>query len=349
MWAGIFFVIRMEGRWRLGIEDDLEVFGSVGGAKFGEPIGTVGKGRGGRDQRIDFDLTAGDKLEALRVFPGARTAAEHGDLTSHDLLQGEIDLGGEIADQHEAGAVAGDLDGEIDGGLNADDFEEDIGTAAAGEGANLLGGIDGGGVDDGGGAELSRHVQTSRLAVDGDHAFEASGAEGLNNEQADHAGPDDHGGIGGGDVASTYGVKRDGDGLSKGRLFVGERSGQTMNDARGDHDVFGEGTVLFVSVRGDAQDTAIIAQIDVAALARRALAAVDGRVEGDAFADGEIRDIGSDGGDFAGGFVAHDEGRLTATARTIPTVNVAATDATSSDANENLIGLSGRRLEFGEF
>ena len=68
-------------------------------------------------------------------------------------------------------------------------------------------------------------------------------------------------------------------------------------------------------------------RLTVAALAEVALAAVDGRVEGDAVADGEVGNTVADRRNSACGFVAHDDGRNAAAGRAVVTVHIAAADA----------------------
>jgi len=85
------------------------------------------------------------------------------------------------------------------------------------------------------------------------------------------------------------------------------------------------------------------AEIDAAGAAVVAFAAVDGGVEGDAVAGFEAAGVAAGGGDFAGGLVAHDEGRIAPAAGAVPAVDVATADAAGADANEDfVVGGSGR-------
>ena len=72
--------------------------------------------------------------------------------------------------------------------------------------------------------------------------------------------------------------------------------GQAIENALGDGDVFGECAVAAVVAAGDADHFAAVAEVDFAAAAEDAFAAIDGGVEGDAIAGLEVGDAGADGG-----------------------------------------------------
>jgi hypothetical protein len=142
-------------------------------------------------------------------------------------------------------------------------------------------------------------------------------------------------------------VDGDCDGFEHGGF--GERQGvwQTMDDARRNGDEFRERAGAAVVGAGDAQDLAIVAEIDLAAAAMLALAAEDGGVEGNAVAFGETLYGTTDGRDFARGFVAHDDWGDAATGGAVVTVDIAAADAAGGDADENFVWSRNGRGEIG--
>ena len=166
----------------------------------------------------------------------------------------------------------------------------------------------------------------------------AGGAEGLKDEQADHTGADDESGFTVVDRSDSYGVESDCGGFEHGGFSERKIVGKAMDDARGNDNVFGEGAGTAVVAAGDAEDLAVVAQIDVAAFAVGAGAAEDGGIEGDALADSESGDGGAEGGDDAGGFVAHDERRNAAAGAAVEAVDVAAADAAGGDLDEDFVG-----------
>jgi hypothetical protein len=93
---------------------------------------------------------------------------------------------------------------------------------------------------------------------------------------------------------------------------------------------------------------AVIAEVGLAAAAEEALAAEDGRVEGDVVAGSEAGDAFAEGLDDACGFVAHDDGRKAATRRAVESVDVGAADAAGFNADEQLAGRGRGRGELGE-
>ena len=68
-----------------------------------------------------------------------------------------------------------------------------------------------------------------------------------------------------GHLGDGDGVEGDGGGFEHGGFGEGRVVGKAMDDARGDDDVFGEGAGAAVVAAGDAEDLAIVAEIDVAA------------------------------------------------------------------------------------
>ena len=205
------------------------------------------------------------------------------------------------------------------------------------------------GIENFGGAEIFCHFEAGVVDVGDEDAIGAGGAERLKDEEADHAGADDERGFAVIDRSDLYGVKGDGGGFEHGGFGEGKIVGKAMDDARGDDDVFGEGAGAAIVAAGDAENLAIVAEIDVAAAAVGAFAAEDGGVEGDALADFEGGDAGAEGGDAAGGFVAHDEGRDAAAGGAVEAVDVAAADAAGGDFDEDFVGGGGRLGSVGDF
>lgn len=171
----------------------------------------------------------------------------------------------------------------------------------------------------------------------------------MEDEEADHSGADDERGVAVVDGGDFYGVKGDGGGFEHRGFFEREIVGKAMDDAGGHNDELGECTSATVVCARDAEDLAIVAEIDGAAAAVGAFAAEDGGIEGDAVADGEAFGICAQGGDAAGGFVAHDD-RWDAAARgAVVAVDVAAADAAGGDFNEDFVGGWSWFGEVGDF
>jgi hypothetical protein len=151
-------------------------------------------------------------------------------------------------------------------------------------------------------------------------------------------------------------VEGDGNGFEHGGFGEGKLIGETVHDARGDHDIFGEGSCAAIIAARDAQHLAIVAKVDIATQAVGTRAAVNRGVEGDAVAFGKTVHIFADGGDLPSSFVTHHDWGDAATRGTVVAVDVTAADATGRDPNQDFIGCrSGRRkirdfevLVFGE-
>ena len=159
--------------------------------------------------------------------------------------------------------------------------------------------------------------------------------ERLDNEESDHARTEDDRGVIQRDGGAVNGVEGDGHRLDQGGLIEGEVAGEPVENVLGDRNVFGEGAVLPVVFTGDPQHAAVVAEVDLAAAAKGASPAVDRGVEGDAVAGFPGGDARPNGGDFARGFVAHDDGRAAASGAAIHAVDVAAADATGLHGDED--------------
>jgi hypothetical protein len=115
-----------------------------------------------------------------------------------------------------------------------------------------------------------------------------------------------------------------------------------MENTGGDGDEFGEGAVAAIIAAGDAEDLAVIAKVDVAALTVDALAAEDRGIEGHAIAWDEALYGGADAGDDARGLVAHDQRRDAAARGAIVTVDVGTADSAGADLNQDVVRTADR-------
>src|SRR2546421_6299201 len=132
-------------------------------------------------------------------------------------------------------------------------------------------------------------------------------------------------------------MDRDGDGFEHRGFGEGKIVRQTIKDSRGDGDEFGESSGAAIIAAGNAEDLATVAKIYVAATAVGTFAAVNGGIEGDAVSGREVFYGAADSGDDSGGFVAHDDGRDAAAGGAVVTVDIAAADAASGDADEDFV------------
>ena len=208
------------------------------------------------------------------------------DLAADYFLQTDCYFGGEVADEGDGAALSDGVDAVGDGFGAADGFEDGVDTISICELENLLREIRFR-IEDFSGAEIFCHFEARVVDVCDEDAIGAGGAERLEDEEADHAGADDERGFSVIDRSDFHGVKRDGGGFEHRGFGEGEIVGKAMHDARGDDDEFGEGTGAAVVAAGNAENLAVVAEIDVAPAAVGAFAAEDGGVEGDALADFE--------------------------------------------------------------
>ena len=271
----------------------------------------------------------------------ANLAADH-------FLQMDFYFGGEVSDESYGAAFADGVNAVGDGFGAADGFEHGVDAVAIGEFENLLREIRFR-IEDFSGAEIFCHFEARVVDVCDEDAIGAGGAERLEDEEADHAGADDERGFSVIDRSDFHGVKRDGGGFEHRGFGEGEIVGKAMHDARGDDDEFGEGTGAAVVAAGNAENLAVVAEIDVTAATVGAFTAENGGVEGDAFADFECGDRGTEGGDDAGGFVAHDERWDAAAGAAVEAVDIAAADAAGSDLDEDFVGGGLRLWSVGDF
>ena len=254
------------------------------------------------------------------------------ELAGDDGLEREIGFCGEVADEDDGAAAADGCDCEVERGGDADDFEGDIRAVSTREARDLGGDVDEIGAEGVGGAEFAGEGEAVVGEIDGDDARGPGPAQSLDDEKPDHAGAHDDGRCVGREMYALDGVDGDGDGLDHGGLLIGEIDGERVEDACRHREKFGEGAVLSVFGGSDADDAAMIAQVDLATCAVRTGTAGNRGIKRHAIAQSPALYARTDGDDFARRFVPHDERRPAAASRAIPAVNIAAADPAGVDA-----------------
>lgn len=192
-------------------------------------------------------------------------------------------------------------------------------------------------------AEFAGECEFVVVYVYGDYVSAVGGAERLEYEQSYHTCADYDGGVAETDGGARHCVNGDGDGFDHCGLCERDIVRETIEDSLRDGDVFCEGAVLAVFVAGDAEDAAVVTEVDVGATAEEAVATVDGGVESYSVTGFPLGDRVADLFDDAGGFVAHDYRGLTSTRAAVDAVDVAAADAACLDADQHFI-IVDRRL-----
>src|SRR5258708_997320 len=144
-------------------------------------------------------------------------------------------------------------------------------------------------------------------------------------------------------------MQRDGNRLQQRGLGKGEILRQQVRDARRENDELGKGPGAAVVAAGNAEDLAVVAQVHFSPLAERAVAAIDGRIKGDAVAFTKTVYVGADAGHDAGGLMSHHERRNPPPGRTVVAVNVAAADSAGGNAYQNFIAPRHRYRELRNF
>ena len=148
--------------------------------------------------------------------------------------------------------------------------------------------------------------------------------------------PNHDDGIAGADRRDGRGVGGDGGRFRERCLDEIESLGHGVDDPlRHDH-IFGEGARAAVFGAGDAEDPAVVAEIDIAPAAVKAFAAVFGRIERYAVSGPEARDALADGGDFSRGLMAHDDRRPAPSGGAVHPVDVGAADRGGPDPHEDV-------------
>ncbi len=258
-------------------------------------------------------------------------------LPGDNLLQRDGDFRRDIADERDGAALADAIDRGVNGFVSSDGFENHIDAVPVGELQNLVDEI-GFGRQGGGCAEFFGHLQARVVEVGDEDPGAAGGAQGLQDEDADHSGTDDECGAIGGDLGDGDGVERDGNRLEHGCFGEGKLVWKSMNDAGGNGDILGKRAGATVVAAGNAEDLAMVAEVYMAAKAVFAGATVDSGVEGDAVTFGESGNVLAYGGDASGGFVAHYDGRNAPAGGAVVAVNIAAADATGGYLDQDFIG-----------
>ena len=249
---------------------------------------------------------------------------------------GNCTRGERLPTEHDVAALAGQRDGELDGPLEADRFEDDARSVVGGELPDPRGGFLGVMHQGQGGTQRLGALEAARVDVDGDDRADPACAQGAHDDEPDEAGPHH-------DDRPVDGVARAGDGVQGDRerldhrpLHEADAVRQPMEDVGGDRDELGEGSGLAILLAGHPEHPASIAEVDLAAAAIGARAAEDRRIEGDAVIPGPPLDLGSHLPDDPGGLMAHDDGRDATTRATVHPVDVAAADAAGADLDEHL-------------
>ena len=113
---------------------------------------------------------------------------------------------------------------------------------------------------------------------------------------------------------------------------------------------FGKRAVLPVILAGDPEHSPVIAKVDLAAPAKLAVPAIDGRVERDPVTHRPAGHAAADAGDDARRLVPHDDGRPATARAAVHPMHVAAANAAGFDRDEHFCRtrLRGRHLFAGE-
>ncbi len=212
-----------------------------------------------------------------------------------------------------------------------DGGEDDVGSA---DFLQFLGWVLRGGVDVDVRAELFGERALILPASDGDGAIAGLGCV-LDGEVAEAADAEDGNGVAGARSAIAQGVEG-GDTGAKQRCRIGivQVVGDDGDGVGGGDDVVGIAAVVV-----DAADGLVFAEDEVAATAGRAVVAVAAvPAESDALADFEDGDVGADGVEDTGDFVAGDAGELDAGPHAFFGERVAVADAAGLHADADLAG-----------
>ncbi len=134
-------------------------------------------------------------------------------------------------------------------------------------------------------AELHGGVPARRVDVQGDEDAGRACAEDLDEQEPDESGSNHDDGIAEGDRRDGRSVGGDGGRFRERCVDEIESFGHGVDDPlRHDH-IFGEGARAAVFGAGDAEDSAVVAEIDIAPAAVKAVAAVFGRIKRYAVSD----------------------------------------------------------------
>jgi len=138
-------------------------------------------------------------------------------------------------------------------------------------------------------------------------------------------------------------------GLQHGCFGKGKSIRQAINNSLRNDDVFSEGSGAAIVGARHTEDLATVAEIDFSAGAIRASSARDRGIKGDSIAFGPAVYLWAYGGDSAGGFMAHHDGRNTAAGRTVVAVDVAATNSAGRHFDQEFAGPGSWRGKIGNF
>jgi hypothetical protein len=98
-----------------------------------------------------------------------------------------------------------------------------------------------------------------------------------------------------------------------------------------------EGSMLPVLITRDPQNPPLVTQVDLAGPTKAALSTVDGGIEGHSIPHCIVSNLTAELENNSRSFMAHDQGRYTATRRAIHTMDVTSADSASLDLNQDLM------------
>src|SRR5579875_971263 len=139
------------------------------------------------------------------------------------------------------------------------------------------------------------------------------------------------------------------EGFDHGGFREWQVSGQWMDDASRHGYVLGKSSIAPIFGGGDPEHFATLTQVDVAAAAIVALAAINSGVERDGLAFAESLHGGSHGRHAACGLMAHDDGRDAPPGSAIESMNITAANATGLHANEDFVSGWARHGQIHDF
>src|SRR5580704_9782970 len=301
-----------------------------------EPLRSVFERSHSGNQGLHLDLATRHQVDGFGIFARRRSAPLQPDLARYDFLQRQFYFRRDVADQGDGAALAHAVNGGCDGFVPAHGFKHNIGAHPAGLLQYFLREFAAGEVKYAIVPERAGEIQTSRIDVGDHHSCGAHGACGLHGQQTDHARADHQHGLSFYVARDMYRVQCYRDRLEHRRFRERHRFRKAVEDPFRNGDVFGERAVSAVVAAGYPDNLAPVAEIDFSALAKRALAAIDGRIKGDTITRLESGDTRSGGRNDARGLMAHDDWRDSASRRTVIAMHVAAADSTSRDADQDL-------------
>ncbi len=161
------------------------------------------------------------------------------------------------------------------------------------------------GVEDHVGAERLSDLEFVIVQVDSDDFGCARQAYGLHDQQADHAAAHHDRRVTQFDWRAIGRMDCNRNCFDQGSMLKRQFGGQVIGNVLWHDHVFGKGTVTTKLVAGNAQHLAVLTQVDPSAAAGRTMSARNCRIESDAIADLEVRNVRAHGCDNTGCLVSH--------------------------------------------